>query len=127
MYTDEQYSVLESFQPWNVHTFGDDPDLDSIVSYLISEKLVYPTGPLDDTRYVLTEHGKAILHRRAVALAESKKQADDCVKQAAAQVRGKKHDRIFDLLISFVSGVSAALFVTHFDSILSWVRSLFTA
>lgn len=120
-YTDEQYAMLERFEPGlNIDKLTED-EL-PIYWFLMEQRLLQPRHDIEDGLHRLTEHGKRVLadHRESLKLLQ--KEAEKDAKQEKQQ-RFENKISVANLLISLISffvGISAEFYIGIYSRVVEW-------
>ena len=103
MYTDEQYSMMEFFENGAVWVWHKDPAKDEIVMFLDKEDLVKPREYIKTNYRVLTEKGKAELHRHRKSIADSEKRDNIMAEQIAENKRQNRTANALQVIVPIIT------------------------
>ena len=123
-YTDEQYAMLERFEPGlNIDKLTED-EL-PIYWLLMEQKLLQPRHDIEDGLHQLTERGKQVLSYHRASLKKIEQDAEQLAQENAAEKKSKSSDRRFDVFLLFL-GFVLGIIADHISEIFGFFCNLFS-
>ena len=123
-YTDEQYAMLERFEPGlNIDKLTED-EL-PIYWFLMEQKLLQPRHDIEDGLHQLTERGKQVLSYHRASLKKIEQDAEQLAQENAAEKKSKSSDRRFDVFLLFL-GFVLGIIADHISEIFGFFCNLFS-
>lgn len=123
-YTDEQYAMLERFEPGlNIDKLTED-EL-PVYWFLMEQKLLQPRHDIEDGLHQLTERGKQVLSYHRASLKKIEQDAEQLAQENAAEKKSKSSDRRFDVFLLFL-GFVLGIIADHISEIFGFFRNLFS-
>lgn len=123
-YTDEQYAMLERFEPGlNIDKLTED-EL-PIYWFLMEQKLLQPRHDIEDGLHRLTERGKQVLSYHRASLKKIEQDAEQLAQENAAEKKSKSSDRRFDVFLLFL-GFVLGIIADHISEIFGFFCNLFS-
>lgn len=123
-YTDEQYAMLERFEPGlNIDKLTED-EL-PIYWFLMEQKFLQPRHDIENGLHQLTERGKQVLSYHRASLKKIEQDAEQLAKENAAEKKSKSSDRRFDVFLLFL-GFVLGIIADHISEIFGFFCNLFS-
>ena len=124
-YTDEQYALLERFEPGlNIAKLTED-EL-SIYWFLMEQKLLQPRHDIEDGLHRLSQNGKCVLAEHRDNLQKAEQETRQLAEKNAKEEKQQRFENkisIANLLVSLISffvGISLEFYVGIYSRVVEW-------